>query len=156
MGSEVEGRETAALAAELDLGLAVDPRIPQRGHRHPESLGHFIAESELNPIRHRKDERSDYDEPGERSAGPDVGESAEQGVGGELPADLFESLAPGGVAEMLIGWIETAAGKADVAGPGITFALGPADQQDGIGIGRHDHRDRGPIGGGIERYIQLR
>ena len=59
------------------------------------------------------------------------------------PADFFEGLADGGVTEILIGGVQPANGESDVAGPGIAFAFGSADQQHRIGVGRDDHRDGG-------------
>lgn len=134
----MEGREFAALAPQLDRSLAVDRRVAESGKGRPERLGYFIAERELHPVGDGEDEGPNNDEPGKRRAGPDIGQNSEQGIALELPADFFEGFPEGGVAQVLVGGVESSARQSDVTRPGITLAFGSADEKDGVGVRGHD------------------
>ena len=102
--------KAAALPSQLDHRFAVDSRILEFRQWHPERLGHLVAQHQLRAFTDREHKGTDHDEAGKWSAGPDVGQGSQQGLAVELPADFFEGLPDRGVAQIVVGRIEPAAG----------------------------------------------
>jgi hypothetical protein len=156
MGSEVEGREAAALTPDLEHGLPVDRGVPEPIEWNPEGLRYFVTEAERRAVRSGEHVGSDDDEAGKRRAGPHIREGTEKLVWPELPAHFFGGFSESGVAEVAVGGIQSSSGEPDVAGPGVPGSLCPADKQHRVRVGRHDDGDGGPVGGRIERLSGLR
>jgi hypothetical protein len=65
-------------------------------------------------------------------------------VPGESHADLFGGLPDRGGEQVIVVRLPASARKRHVARPRIAHPLGPADEKDGVGSGRHNDRHRGP------------
>jgi hypothetical protein len=66
---------------------------------------------------------------------------ADQRAGGEVEPDLFPGLPPGCIDELAITGSPSPARKSQVSGPSVALAVGPADQQNAVGIRRENQGD---------------
>jgi hypothetical protein len=120
------------------------PRLHQVLHRNPVGRGNLRVESWQGTGGEKEHERSHRDRREYRGPGHNIGEPPDKMLGRKRDPYLFGHLTHGRGREVRIAWFLTAAGKSHVAGPRVAGSFGSADEEDRIGIGREDNRDRGP------------
>ena len=150
---EPVGGELSVLSPDLILDRVEVEGIEQPIQRHPLRGGDFGVGCGLEPAIENEDEWPDRDRWQDGGAGNDIVETAGELLRAQDETDFLLGLADGGGDEVGLGGILPSAGKRHVAGPGIPCPLGPADQQDRVGIGSEDDGDRCPDEGTAERVL---
>jgi hypothetical protein len=134
----------AALAPDIELESVVGGRVEEVVQRDPASGRDFRIGRERGSGWEREDERADSDRRENGGPGNDIVEAADELLAGGRIADLLRGLPDGGGDEVRVDIRLASAGERHVSRPRVVPALGPADQEEAVGIGSEEHRDGRP------------
>lgn len=129
---------SATFKLDRDEGL----RPLQHLERLPPGLGDFTIEQERGAGLTEKHEGTDENRREKRRARGQIVQHADQRTGREVEADLLPGLPPGGIDKSGIARAPSSSWKGQVTRPLVSLAIGPAYQQDAVGIWSDDDRDR--------------
>lgn len=143
MVTQVVRRKEAVFPPDSDPSLAVDPRFSQFGQRHPKNQRNFVVGLKGRSAVDGKDEGPYDDRPRDGSLGRDIIKNAEQTGWIECERELLTSLSDGGGQQVLVVGLESASRQPHVPRPRISHPIRPPDEQNRIGIRRHDNGNAG-------------
>lgn len=120
----------------------VDPGPAEGFEGEPPRAGDLVVGKQGPAFRQRIDEGPHDDGWEHRDSGGEVVERTEQGNSGEIEAHFFPRFAPSSGGQVRVAGAPAAAGKRELAGPAIAFPFGALDQEQTVGFGGEDDRDR--------------
>ena len=138
------GLDVATLAADLERGEVVSPRLQEIVQSNPLGGCDFRIEAQRGARRKHKGKGSNGNRWKDRIPRHDVVKSAKQLFAGQLDADLFAGLPDYSGKEARIPGFAAATRQRHMARPRVSGAVGSADEKNGIGVGRDQDGDRGP------------
>ncbi len=146
---ELVGLDLPALPCNIQLDRMMGVGAKQVVDRHPARLSHLSVEPHGRTLGQQENERPysygrEYWGPGD-----DVGQTAREILSPELDPYLFGGFPHSGAGKVGVAWLSSAARQGHVTGPGISRTVGPADEQDGIGLRAKNDGDGCPEQGGI-------
>jgi hypothetical protein len=120
------------------------PGVKEMIQCHPSGRGNFWIQSKIGAFGAQEDERTHGNGRQHRGAGYYIIKGTRQLGSLEMGPDFLVSLPDGRDEKIGVFRLLSATRQRHVAAPGISGALGPADQEDAVGIGCENECDGGP------------
>ena len=146
---QLEGGDLPALPGHFKPDGVMGLGVEESRQSNPPSRSDLGVQHQRRPRGREKYVGPDGYGRQDRSAGNDIVEGAGEVVAGELNSHLLGHLPNHGRQEILVPGFAPSTWKRHVAGPRVSGPLGPAYQQNGIGVRGDDDRYCGPYQRGI-------